>query len=150
MNLGIPARLPHKCHYSDCRSSKCSPNPTHIVRKGFYHRSSDAKRIPRFFCRVCKRSFSSASSSPCFRQKRRKLNPMIWKLLASKVHKRRIVRLLGTTRRTVARKFVFLANQSELRNQAFVESFQSSDERLRELQFDEMESFERSKCVGIE
>jgi transposase-like protein len=152
MHLGIPARLPHKCHYNDCQTNDPnSPTPatSHIVRKGFYLRYSDAKRIPRFLCRSCNRSFSSASFSACFGQKRRKLNAQIFKLLASNVQKRRIARLLGTTRRTVARKLLFLGARSVLRNEKFVRSFRPNDPRLSELQFDEMETFERSKCLPV-
>jgi transposase-like protein len=152
MDLGIPARLPRKCYYDDCQTNKThnsTPSTNHIVRKGFYYRHSDARRIPRFLCRSCDRSFSSASFSPCFGQKRRKLNAQVFKLLASNVPKRRIARLLGTTRRTVSRKFLFLGARSANRNRQFIDSFKPNDPRLIHLQFDEMETFERSKCLPV-
>lgn len=148
MNLGISARLPSKCFFKDCPSHTISPDSVHIIRKGFYKRLSDAKRIPRFYCHSCKRSFSSASYSPCLGQKRRKLNHLIRTLLASGVTQRRIARILGTTRKTVARKLIFLAEQSRLRHDQWLASI-AEKQKIREPLFDEMESFERSKCLPL-
>jgi len=149
VNLGTSSRLPDKCVYSDCPSIKASPNSVHIVRKGFYFRSSDSKQIHRYFCYACRRSFSSASWNPCFRQKRRNLNRRIQLLRASGVSQRRTAFLIGANRKTVVRKGLFMAEQAKLRHKEFLSSFESDKNKFAFLQMDEMESFEKSKCLPV-
>ena len=149
MNLGKPARLPLQCCFKDCLSLQNSPDSMHIVRKGFYRRSSDGRRIARFKCRLCRRSFSNARFSECFGQRRRKLNDPIRRLLVAGVSQRRIALLLNTNRKTVVRKFLFLAGQARLRHERFLESFETPKRNFTALHFDEMESFERSKCLPV-
>ena len=149
MDLGISSRLPLKCWYSSCPSNRVSGISKHLVRQGFYRRSSDGRRIPRFFCRHCHRSFSSARFSPCFNQRRRKLNEPIRRLLVKSVTMRGIARLLGTNYKTVVRKLRFLAAQSGMRHEAFLKSLRGSETRIKSVQFDELETFERSKCLPL-
>jgi transposase-like protein len=150
MDVGICSRLPAKCLYADCLGLFESPNQRQIVRKGFFYRSSDGRRIPRFFCKKCHRSFSSARSSPCFLQKKRKLNPLVLKLFVSSVPQRRIAKLLKITRRTVIRKAKFLSDQAKQEQKEFLEkTFANPDQALEKIYFDEMESFERSKCLPV-
>jgi hypothetical protein len=47
----------------------------------------------------------------------------------------------------VTRKFLFLAGQAKLQQQAYLESLR--DTPLESIQFDEMESFEHSKCLPL-
>jgi transposase-like protein len=126
-----------------------SPKVHHVVRKGFYRRKSDSKRVPRYFCRDCRRSFSSAFFFPCYRQKKRKLNDPIGKLYSSCVSIRRIARLLRTTQQTVARKIEFLELHAKLEHQEYIKSIKESGRKVTEIQFDEMETFERSKCLPL-
>jgi hypothetical protein len=148
MDLGNTSRMPSKCLYGDCIEPSGGPISKQFVRKGFFHRKSDGKRVARFFCRHCKRSFSSARASPCFLQKKRKLNLKIRDLLVSGVSMRRIGRLLKITRRTVARKFLFLAQQARLDQKAFLNTL-VQEKKVSRIYFDEMESFEHSKCLPV-
>ena len=70
-------------------------------------------------------------------------------LLASCVSQRRIARLLGIDRKTVVRKFLFLASQAKKSRLAYLERIQASGNKVEELEFDEMETFERSKCLPL-
>lgn len=149
MNLGFPPRLPLKCFYNDCSSLSLDPESRHLVRKGFYVRSSDSRRVARFKCLICRRSFSNSRYSPCFGQKRRKLNEPIRKLLVSGVSLRRIAMLTGANRKTVVRKLVFLANLATIRHDEFLRSLRASGNGVKEIQFDEMVTFERSKCLPV-
>ena len=149
MNYENFPRLPSQCAYSECQSKSTSLTPGHFVRKGFYFRSSDGRSIPRFSCLVCKRSFSSASFSNCFGQKKRRLNDQIFKLLVSGVSQRRAAKILGTTRGTVVRKFLFLAVRARASHQTFLKEFIEKRGKLNEVVFDEMESFEKSKCLPV-
>jgi hypothetical protein len=106
--------------------------------------------MARFQCHVCRRSFSSARYSPCFRQKRRKLNALIYKLKVSGVSERRIALLLRASRLTIVRKTRFLSEQARTRNNRFLDRIAAHEgTRFTDLQFDEMESFERSKCLPV-
>ena len=149
MSWEISSRVPSQCLYFDCRPSVLGPKQKPIVRKGFFVRSSDGKRLARFFCNHCRRTFSRARNSDCFRQKKRKLNPEILKLLVSGVSQRRIARLLKITRRTVVRKFIFLAERARKDHQTFLESLRVEGGTITRIYFDEMESFERSKCLPV-
>jgi hypothetical protein len=149
MNLEISSRLPSQCAYQDCQSRLCDPNRSQFVRKGVFFRRSDGKWIRRFWCKQCKRSFSTARFSECFRQKKRRLNDAILKLLISGVSQRRIARILNINRKTVVRKFLFLAQQARISQQEFLERYKKQGQKITSAQFDEMESCERSKCLPV-
>ena len=61
---------------------------------------------------------------------------------------RRIALVLHLNYKTVVRKFLFLATQAKLQRLAYLETLRQAGE-LKEFQFDEMESFERSKCLPL-
>jgi hypothetical protein len=94
-------------------------------------------------------SFSTATLSPCYRQKKRKLNGPIRKLLVSGVSQRRIAKLLNISRSTVVRKFRFLAQQAKLDQQRFLAALRRGKKPISRVFFDEMESFEHSKCLPV-
>jgi len=56
---------------------------------------SDGQRIPRFRCLSCSRTFSSARLSPCFGQRKRKVNVRVASLMVSGVSQRRAAVILG-------------------------------------------------------
>jgi hypothetical protein len=97
----------------------------------------------------CKRTFSSARFFPCFGQKKRFLNPEIHRLYTSAVSQNRIALLLQINPKTVVRKFLFLGLQAKLKREAQLQKLAQSSEPLKEFEFDEMESFERSKCLPV-
>lgn len=140
-------RLPLKCVYLECASHLSDPKSKHLVRKYPYYRKSDGKWISRFVCKICKRSFSQARFSPCFGQKKRRLNSQIEKLLVSGVSQRRIAQLLKISRATVVRKFLFLAKQAQLDHSKLQKELH--DKKLSQVFFDEMESVEISKCLPV-
>ncbi len=71
------------------------------------------------------------------------------KLLVSGVSQRRIATLLVINRKTVARKLLFLAEQAKVQRLGFLASLESNPMKLSHLQFDEMETYERSKCLPL-
>lgn len=147
MNLENFSCLPVECVYSECTSHSLSPELRRFVRKSPFFRKSDGKSVPRFLCMLCKRSFSQARYSPCFRQKKRRLNSQIEKLLVSGVSQRRIALLLGISRVTVVRKFLFLAEQAKIAHHKFQKELHQRP--LDQVFFDEMESVEKSKCLPV-
>jgi hypothetical protein len=80
-------------------------------------------------------------------QKKRRINEPLRKLLVSGVSMRRSALLLGVRQSTVASRLRFLANLERFRHHEFLSSFQIRP--LLEIQFDEMETFEHSKCKPL-
>ena len=130
------------------RCPKETPDYAHqVIRKGYFWSKNQSKWIPRFWCRACRVSFSRSTMNPCFRQKKRRLNPMIKKLLCSKNSQRRTAKILGIHRTTVARKLKFLAEQARLSQKAFLE--QLSEKSFLNVWFDEMETHENTNCKPL-
>lgn len=77
--------------------------------------------------------------------KKRRLNPRVFEYLCSGVSQRRTAKLLKTTRKTVARKFVFLAHKAKLQNQI---QYQKHNP-VTEMQFDDLETIEHTKCKPL-
>lgn len=118
---------------SDLRSAR--------IKIGVYRRRSDKKWIQRFLCKVCLKSFSTATLDPCYQQKKRQLNQTLFNLLASGNSQRRCAYLLKINRKTVKRKFLFLGKKSlvDLWRHNF------SQPRAQVIEFDDLETFEHSK-----
>jgi transposase-like protein len=147
MKERLPRHIALKCPYGECSRDSSDSTSRRIVRKGSYFRKEDSKWIPRFRCLVCGKTFSSSRLTACFGQKKRKLNSEIRDLLCSGVSQRRVARLIGVNRKTVIRKLLFLAAQARLDRLQYLETFRSKP--IENLQFDEMESFEWSKCLPV-
>ena len=140
-----------RCRNLHCerRRAEQGSDPTlkAFARKGFYSRKSDGKRVTRFICLLCRKTYSTASLSPCYWQKKRRVNVAVVRLLVSGVSQRRVARLLVLNRKTVIRKFLFMASQARLRQGEMLKEFAGG--KLFRLQFDEMESAEHSKCLPL-
>jgi transposase-like protein len=120
------------------------------VRDGVFWRASDSRIIPRFKCQSCRRSFSSATTSACYGQKKRRLNLDIEQFYCSGVSQRRLALLLTTNRKTVARKIRFLAAQAKSSQSDFLATTYSAPaHRLKAVQFDDLETSEHSKCKPL-
>ena len=138
-----------RCPRSECAAGISAPDSKPGIRFGSYLRKSDSRFITRFRCRHCRRTFSRATGTPCFGQNRRRLNEPLRQLLCSGVSQRRSAVLLGTTRRTVARKLRFLADQARASHREDLAELARCPLRPKELQFDEMETFEHTKCKPL-
>ena len=136
-----------QCPDSACISRSLGPRSRPIVRKGRYLRKSDGQRIPRFHCSECGKYFSSGTALPCYRQKKRKINHRLFLLLNSGVSQRRAAILLGVSRRTVARKVRFLAEQSRIKHAKWLKRLEKHP--LSDIQFDDLETSEHSKCKPL-
>lgn len=139
--------MKHQCPDSECFSRNPGPNSGPLVRKGSYFRSSDGQRVQRYFCTNCRRSFSASRWGACFRQKKRKLNSPLEKLLSSGVSQRRAAVILGVNRKTVVRKFRFLSEQARLKQIRWRETL--AVRPLSYVQFDDLETSEHSKCKPL-
>ena len=101
--------------------NRCARLGDLVVRHGFFRRKFDGRRIRRYLCRVCRRSFSSTTGSPTFLQKKPYLNGEIAKLLSSLMSMRRVALHLGVDRKLVARRLVFLGSLSRRDQRRFLD-----------------------------
>jgi len=139
--------MKRQCPDSECFTKFPGPDSGRVVRKGSYFRPSDGQHIPRFLCRRCGKTFSSGTRLPCYRQKKRKLNHPLKLLLSSGVSQRRAAILLRVNRKTVVRKFRFLATQARLEHARWLKKFE--DRKLAFIQFDDLETSEHTKCKPL-
>ena len=124
-----------------------APSFDRVVRNGSFYRSSDSRWIDRFRCRNCRRSFSRATLSPAFGQKKRRVNSPLKALLSSGISQRRASRLLRVNRKTIPRKLRFLAQCARSEQVRLLSQFESLP--LSEIQFDDLETSEHSKCKPL-
>ena len=126
-----------------CPNPECSVG--HFTKAGTYHRKSDGQCIQRYRCSGCGTTISDATGTPCFAQNKRHLNPQVLACLASGMSQNRLAKLLQATRVTIARKLRFLAGQCALEN----DLLRRAARPTADLQFDELETFEHTKCKPL-
>ena len=90
-----------------------------------------------------------ATFHPCFGQKKRQLNTPLWHLLTSTNSLRGSARLLRINRKTVSRKLKFLGFEGRLEHARFLAERVQERGPFRNIQFDEMETLEHTKCKPI-
>ena len=69
---------------------------------GSFIRQSDGRRISRYKCLLCKKTYSSATDDLAYYQKKRRINFELKHLLASHMSLRRAAKILGVSRTTIA------------------------------------------------
>src|SRR3954463_5311175 len=130
------------CPRESCKARPMSPALRRVVSLGFFFRKSDSRRVRRFKCLLCNKSFSQATQNACFNQNKRQMNERLRKLLVSGVSQRRCAKLLGIHRKTVERKRRFLSELAAFENQAFLKRLTRTQGKFNNIQFDELESIE--------
>ena len=125
------------------RRSKLVPKT--ILRCGFFYRKSDRKSVQRLYCRPCNNYFSIATLSECYRQKKRQINSLVVKELVSVVSLRECHRKLRINRKTVDRKLIFMAARAQRKT----EELNKRLNKLKVIEFDDLETFEHTKCKPL-
>jgi len=135
-----------RIHCPYCNTKNSSSNEARTVSKlGRYWRKSDGRWIQRFLCLVCKKGFSSATGHPCYLQNKRHKNQIVRKLLSAGVSQREAARILNLNRKTIVRKLLFWAEQA----QAELHKLNQSSSACIEVEFDDLETFEHTKCKPL-
>jgi transposase-like protein len=137
----IPIRCP-KCNSKYLRARNSDKK---IIKDGFFRRSSDRKSVQRYYCKSCDQHFSAATFSDCYNQKKRQFNSKVSRQLSSVVSLRECARILKINRKTVIRKFKFMGEKAKIE----LENFNSKKPLAKEVLFDDMETFEHTKCKPI-
>ena len=136
------------CPQLNCISrSLTSPKLKHIVKKGYFFRKSDSRKIRRYICKYCNRQFSSSSLSPRYYQKVRRINELLRLLIVSGVSQRRAAVILRVNPKTVIRRFRFLAEQARVKQTLYLKEFEKAP--LSEIQFDDLETSEHTKLKPL-
>lgn len=117
-----------------------------VIKSGLFLRQSDRAKIQRYFCKTCRKSFSTESNSPLKYQKKRHLNDFIFSLFGSGISQRRVARLLTINKKTAVRKFVLLGKicLSDIEQRKHL-----PDRHIGDFVFDEMETFEHTKMKPL-
>ena len=135
-----PVRCPHRaCEFH------LNPRPRFFVRDGSYRALCRSHKVPRFRCRGCGRGFSRQTFRADRRQKKPSINAACLDLLVSCVGMRQAARVLKVARRTVERRFAWLARQA-----ALFQANRLAGARLAgPFQLDELESFEANRYQPV-
>ena len=115
------------------------------VKFGQFYREDDAQTIQRYRCKACGKSHSSATHTPTYRQKKRRLNRLVEKDIVSGSSQRSIARKHGCARKTVARKIAFLAERARVKLDHWLAQQQPFDH----VQWDELITFEHSRLKPL-
>ncbi len=115
------------------------------VRHGRFYRKDDAQTIQRYRCKACGKCYSSATYTPTYRHKRRRLNRLVEIDIVFGTGQRDIARKHGCARKTVARKITFLAEQARLKVAAWL----AEQPLFGHVQWDELITFEHSRLKPL-
>lgn len=123
--------------------NKCSQE--FIVKNGFYKRPSDQLKIQRYQCKKCHKTFSNQTHSFNYRLRKRRINQMVFRLLAKGVSERGSAQILSVKPQTIARR-VRLFGRTAAKH---LKQQQDKVDRIESIVFDEMESFEHTKLKPL-
>ena len=133
----------HTCEHRTQFCPHCGSE--NYKRHGTFYRHEDARRIPRFYCKGCSKTFSRAGYSLYYRHQYRHYTEVIRALFANGATIRGIARILHIDKDTVARRLVLLAEQARHR-----ESLRAACAPLAgTVQFDDLITFEHSKMKPL-
>ncbi len=136
------------CPFVGCAFDPVLAIPAHSVRFGRFYRRSDRAWVRRYRCLRCRRTYSSSTRSPNFRQKKRQVNRELSVLFTSGVSQTRAAVIAGVNPKTAVRKFRFLAEQARIQHRDWQQTF-SAREKFMDVQFDDLETSEHSKCKPL-
>ena len=116
-----------------------------IAYYGKYKRKRSRQLIQRYKCSRCKHTFSDQTLSKTYKQKRPDLNQKILEGLGLGMGIRKLALNLRTTKKTIQRKMIFLADVCE----KFQNKYMTEWDVKPQFQFDEMESYEHSRHATL-
>lgn len=106
------------------------------VKDGHFYRHDDSRKIQRHKCKICLTRYSKATHTLEFAQKKRRFNRMIRANLASGMSMRSCAYNLDIARKTIERKFVYLAKKARMNQKELLESWRKNP--INNVQFDDL------------
>ena len=128
----------------NCPNPLCQ-NKNHTIKDGFFYRKNDSRIIQRFKCKNCCKRFSSETLKLEYRQKKRRVNYPLLKLLCSGVSIRRSARLLNINPKTVDKKLQYLAIKARAKNKKRLKSLKKATHVV----FDDLITKENTKLKPL-
>lgn len=128
-----------------CPNQNCA-FPKNFTKDGSFRRKEDCKFIQRYRCKSCGTRFSSATFTDTYRQKKRRVNFELKKLLTSLVSLRGAARVVGINPKTVQKKLKFLANRARKNQKHRLEKLNG---RIHNIQIDDLITKENSKLKPL-
>lgn len=123
----------------------CGQSAAYIRKHGFYTCKKTYKKRQRYKCRSCHKTFCARSRSIRYRQKKEDLMEPIFQRIASGMSQRRMALELGTTQKTIARKLKIIATIARDKCKSLAAMIGPRTTVI----FDEMETFEHTKCKPL-
>ena len=117
------------------------------VKDGHYYRRDDSRKIQRYKCKICQKKYSKSTHTLEFSQKKRRLNKMIRSNLASGMSMRSCAYNLNLARKTIERKFVYLAKKARMNQKELLELWRKNP--INDVQFDDLISSIHTKLKPI-
>lgn len=114
-----------------------------VAKKGSFN-LKNGRKVKRFTCNACRRTFSTQTTDPTCGEKKPYLNQFIFRLLDSGVSQRRCSEIVGVHPITIARKIKRFGPTAR-----GVHAPKNLPPSVRCVVFDEMETFEHSKCKPL-
>ena len=116
-----------------------------LIKKGFFVRASDNKKIQRFYCKKCNKKFSTQNHRIDYRHRKRSINQQVFRMLCKGVSQRACALIVGVRPKAIGirvERFGRVAKQNlKLTNQ--------KAKKAQDILIDEMESFEHTKCKPL-
>lgn len=125
------------CPNEDC-ANHTDPARGFYRKKGYRRPKHNHQPVPVYQCKACDRKFSATQAKPIRQHHRPDLNTQVFKLAVSGVSMRRMVALLGCSKRTVQRKIEHLALEAQKHHAAFLAD---PANRTTYVMMDELETF---------
>ncbi len=133
--------LPPYCPNGNCKFHKALQQKWRYKRFGTFLRNTDNRRIQRYCCLTCNRTFSTQTFSTSYWQKRPDLDSKVLILVANGMCNRQIARTLEADPATVDHKIERLGRHCLL----FLQSMMQEAAPAKEIVFDGFETFELSQ-----
>ncbi|HEV8611998.1 MAG TPA: hypothetical protein VGQ73_00725 [Gemmatimonadales bacterium] len=131
--------VPARCPFPTCPSRCRVPFTWH--HKGRFRRRCDGRLVPRFYCRACRRRFSSQSFRLDYRLRRPTLHLELFFGFVSKLTLRQAARIHRCSKNTVAHRLRLLGEHSRAFHHAQLEGARLAGRFL----LDELETFEHNR-----
>jgi transposase-like protein len=128
-----------------CPTCHCSEK---IRLHGSFTRKLDRRRVCRYFCVACAESFSDQTKRLDYRHRKPWINQSVFSLLCKGTSQRGAALFLGVRPATIARRVVQFGNVAKKNLEDYRNSRAKADP-VSNIVFDEMESFEHTKCKPL-
>ena len=144
MKKKLPGALtcPFEKSHSNTSATGGAPN---LRLHGTFRRQNNSVVIKRYRCVDCARTFSDATLTFEYRQRRRDINLQLFTLLASTFTLRRAAKVLGIARRTVESRLTYFDKVARTHLEILLET---RDKSIH-IHFDDMETSEHTKLKPL-